>query len=71
MHRLGACFRAKLQKCRDSDGDEGDATEQIEIEAARTVEGLIGERVLPLMSEESQRFLEERLLSRMSQIAVE
>jgi hypothetical protein len=71
MHRLSANFRAKLQK------REGDDTDQIEIEAANTVEGLLVERlpfeakrvcsdVHPLMSDESQRLLEERLLSRIS-----
>jgi hypothetical protein len=70
MHRLSAIFRAKLQK------GYGDDTDQIEIEAANTVEGLLVERlpleakrvcsdVLPLMSDESQRLLQERLLSRM------
>jgi hypothetical protein len=76
VHRLSANFRAKLQK------HEGDGTDQIEIEAANTVEGLLLERlpleakrvcsdVLPLMSDESQRLLEERVLSRMSPLAVQ
>ena len=76
VHRLSANFRAKLQK------HEGDGTDQIEIEAANTVEGLLLERlpleakrvcsdVLPLMSDESQRLLEERVLSRISPLAVQ
>jgi hypothetical protein len=75
MHRLSACFRATFEK------REGDGTDKVEIEAANTVEGLLVERlpfeakrvcsdVLPLMSDESQRLLDERLLSRMSQMAV-
>jgi hypothetical protein len=81
MHRLSASFRAKLEKRRDNGGD-GDDTNQIEIEAAKTVQGVLTERlfvearrlcsdILPLLSEESQRLLEERLLSRISQMAVE
>jgi hypothetical protein len=60
----------------------GDDTDQIEIQAAETVHGVLAERlfvearrlcsdILPLLSDESQRLLEERLLSRMSQMAVE
>jgi hypothetical protein len=72
----------KLEKRRDSDGGAGDDTDQIEMEAAETIQGVLAERlfveitrlrssILPLFSDESQRLLEERLLSRISQIVVE
>jgi hypothetical protein len=82
MHRLSASFRAKLEKCRDSDSGVGDDIDQIEIEAAKIVGGILAEHLLvearrlcsdmhPLSSKDSQRLLEERLISKMSRIAVE
>jgi hypothetical protein len=80
MHRLSACFRAKLEKLRH-DG-MADGTDQVEVDTANIVEGLITERLLleikrvcsdirPFLSEDSRRLLEERLISRMSHMAKE